>query len=74
METAITFVATVLIMFAFELLYEWIAKRFANIDGNEPAETMEKSMNDGCQTSLRMLGFGFLAMLIVWWIMSHVNE
>ena len=66
MKIALAVVVTILLSVTFELLYEWaVAARTKRKDSQQP-ETMEQSMNDGCQLSIRMLVFGVVSGAIVW--------
>ena len=65
MKTAIVVGATLFLAIVFELIYEWFGTRIANTHTEDSADTMERSMNDGCQTSIRLLVFGVISGAIV---------
>jgi hypothetical protein len=71
MKTAGAIAATILFAVVLELIYERIATRRPK-PGTE-WETMEQSMNDGCQTSVRIVGFGLLSAVMIAVIMAVIG-
>ena len=66
MKTLVAVIATILLTVAFECVYQWLSAKFSGTQGYP--ETMEQSMNDGCQTSLRMVAIGVFSGAVVWGI------
>lgn len=71
MKTTLAVVSGILLTVAFELLYERIVAFRTRRKDAEKTETMEQSMNDGCQTSIRMVVFGTISSLIGWYVFRH---
>ncbi len=69
MKTAFTVIAAIGLTIVFEVIYEWIAAKLLKPKARKSADFMEDSINDGCQTSIRLLGFGLLASVIAWIIL-----
>ncbi|MBI1249604.1 hypothetical protein GC197_17405 [bacterium] len=62
MRIAITILLPFVIMFFLEVCYEAVAKRiWPKVHREE--WTMEEGMNEGCQTTIRMITFGALGVL-----------
>ena len=62
-------IAIVVVTFLLEFVYE----KIRNKPRDENREYMEASMNDGAQTTLRMMIFGFVSICLVLVVTSFVQ-
>jgi hypothetical protein len=73
MKIACAIAVTVLMTVVLERCYGRYAAQRPKPDLPDDRETMDQQMNDGCQTSLRMIGFGVLSAGVVAGVIAAIG-